>query len=192
MKSSDYITQALRTESVRPFDNTEHGRRASRLAHAAFGVVTEIGELAMSKCDPTNFAEELGDICWYLAILADEFQFTLTPMAGITPDFSFGPSVDDLCDQAKRVWFYNQPASVEKIEFAAKAILGGIELLDSRYGGRDGLAPVFQANIAKLQTRFPNKFSEAGAVIRDTDKERMVIEGAFKASGGSGGSSVTA
>lgn len=75
MKPSDFIKNALRTESTLS-DNSE-----VRIEHAVMGLVTEAGELTdalkrhkfyRQKLDKVNLVEEVGDIMWYLAILCDE------------------------------------------------------------------------------------------------------------------------
>lgn len=87
------------------------------LAHGILGVVTEAGELleALNKShDLVNVKEEVGDVLWYLALIAKTAGFTL--------------------------------------EEAEKAC------------------------IAKLRTRYPNKFIAYDANNRDLAKEREVLE----------------
>lgn len=120
----DYVQNAIRTESD---DYSAIIRRASdniRGLHAAMGVATESGELVDSfkravfygvELDKTNIVEEVGDIFWYIALLADEFEF----------------SIQDCMN----------------------------------------------ANIAKLQARYPERFSENCAVSRNLELERSVLEG---------------
>lgn len=82
MDTKQYVLDALKTESV---DFEAIAKRLSdpntiRILHAAVGLNTEQGELqdALKKhmfygkpLDKVNLAEEMGDIFWYLAILAD-------------------------------------------------------------------------------------------------------------------------
>lgn len=82
MESKEYISDAKRTEST---NFSEIAQRISseetiRMLHAAIGLVTEAGELqdALKKhifygksLDKVNLKEEMGDLFWYLAILAD-------------------------------------------------------------------------------------------------------------------------
>lgn len=79
MTPNEYIQKALRTESPYRFEAT--GDVTARIEHAVMGAVTESGELmdAVKKSkiygralDRVNLVEEVGDIMWYLAILADE------------------------------------------------------------------------------------------------------------------------
>ena len=85
MDSKQYIKDATRTES----NNFEaiaermkdHGTIC--LMHGAIGLTTEAGEFidALKKhvyygkeLDRVNLAEEMGDLFWYLAIIADELK----------------------------------------------------------------------------------------------------------------------
>ena len=83
MSNNDYIQNALKTES-QEFDKiasriSEKGN--IRLLHGAIGLCTESGEFvdALKKhvfygkpLDRVNLAEELGDLFWYMAIIANE------------------------------------------------------------------------------------------------------------------------
>lgn len=85
MNSSQYIKDATRTESN---DFLAIGDRMKdegtiRLMHGAIGLTTEAGEFidALKKhvfygkeLDRVNLSEEMGDIFWYLAIIADELE----------------------------------------------------------------------------------------------------------------------
>ena len=86
MDSKAYIEAAKKTESTNFSDIKERltDKETIRLLHAAMGVSTESGELldALKKyvyygkeLDRTNLFEEVGDLLWYLAILADELGF---------------------------------------------------------------------------------------------------------------------
>lgn len=81
-QNKQYVKDALVTESA---DFEAIGQRMSqpeniRLLHAAIGLATEAGEVQdqLKKAifygkplDKVNLAEELGDIFWYMAIMAD-------------------------------------------------------------------------------------------------------------------------
>lgn len=83
METAEYIKNAIKTES-RDFDAI--GNRLSqvenqRLLHGGIGLATEAGEFldALKKhvfygkeLDRVNLREEMGDIFWYCAIIADE------------------------------------------------------------------------------------------------------------------------
>ncbi len=81
----DYMQEVLSTE---PKDYTPAADRLAktpRVLHAAMGLCTEASEAldAVKKhvfygkeLDRTNLKEELGDLFWYAAILADELGFS--------------------------------------------------------------------------------------------------------------------
>lgn len=85
MTNEEYINNAVRTEAK---DYGQAGERAAwgiRGLHAAIGCATESGELldAFKKSvfygrplDRTNVIEEVGDLMWYIALMADELEFT--------------------------------------------------------------------------------------------------------------------
>ncbi len=189
MNINEYVKLALRTESIRPFDGTDHGRRASRLVHGALGIVTEIGELMAAKTTGDeastpaglaialrNYKEELGDICWYLAVLADEFGFTLKESPEFDPEGTgFGVFIDSLSDHAKRTWFYNLPANVTSIEAAANGVFSCVCHLCSKVTGSDSIEEILETNIRKLQVRYPEKFSDWHAANRDLEAETKAL-----------------
>ncbi len=82
MSPSEYITAALRTESTEyRFGST--GTVTPRMEHAIYGTVTEAGELMSDlkkakiygkEIDPARLVDEMGDVMWYLALLADELN----------------------------------------------------------------------------------------------------------------------
>lgn len=85
METKDYVKNAIKTES-RDFDAI--GQRLQtvenqRLLHAGIGLATEAGEFldALKKhvfygkdLDKVNLREEMGDIFWYCAIIADQLE----------------------------------------------------------------------------------------------------------------------
>ncbi len=125
MDWNTYQILAMNTEASAPHGLVaEVGIHPARMVHASIGLSTESAELldAVKKMlfygkplDTVNVLEEIGDICWYLAILCDALNIDL-----------------------------------EK------------DVLDK--------------NIAKLKSRYPNKFSCNNAINRDLTKERAVLE----------------
>ena len=83
MQTKEYIQNAIKTES-RDFDAIGDRLQAveiQRLLHGGIGLATEAGEFldALKKhmfygkdLDKVNLREEMGDIFWYCAIIADE------------------------------------------------------------------------------------------------------------------------
>ena len=88
MDFNEYVPLAVSTEnknnpvSKLPFNSSD------RLQHATMGMITEVGELVdIYKCclyygellDHINIKEELGDLCWYLALAADVLKLEFDP-----------------------------------------------------------------------------------------------------------------
>lgn len=86
MNSQNYINDAIKTESTNfsAMDERLSDNGVKRLLHAGIGLSTEAGEFldALKKhifygktLDKVNLAEEMGDMFWYMAIVADELGF---------------------------------------------------------------------------------------------------------------------
>ncbi len=85
METQEYIKNAIKTESR---DFSAIGERLQsvenqRLLHGGIGLATEAGEFldALKKhvfygkeLDKVNLREEMGDIFWYCAIIADQLE----------------------------------------------------------------------------------------------------------------------
>ena len=78
---NQYQTDALRTAKGEPHE---------RVLEAALGLAGEAGEVADlvkkrnfhgHEVTPEKLAEELGDVLWYIAIMADAIGFTLEDVA---------------------------------------------------------------------------------------------------------------
>ncbi|EQC46186.1 nucleoside triphosphate pyrophosphohydrolase family protein [Bacteriovorax sp. Seq25_V] len=86
MNSKNYIGDAIKTESTnfQAMNERLNDDGLKRLLHAGIGLSTEAGEFldALKKhifygkeLDKVNLAEEMGDLFWYMAIVADELGF---------------------------------------------------------------------------------------------------------------------
>lgn len=95
MNSTEYIAQCKRTETTGSIEgDIEYGDKVNarmtstegqRGIHACLGLATETGELVDAikryirygkPVDAVNIKEEFGDICWYMALIADQYGFT--------------------------------------------------------------------------------------------------------------------
>jgi len=83
-----YQTLANRTENITILPGTEIIR--ARLIHALLGLASETGEFAGSlkktliydaPLDTENLAEEIGDILWYMAVVANALNIHLSDVA---------------------------------------------------------------------------------------------------------------
>lgn len=85
MDSKEYVKNALKTESQN-FDEIGarlQSKELERLLHGGIGLATEAGEFLDSlkktifygkELDRVNLREEMGDIFWYCAIIADQLD----------------------------------------------------------------------------------------------------------------------
>ncbi len=80
MLPSEYIKSAICTEPIK-YNETLTKGLSPRVEHGVIGLVTESGELmdAVKKAkyygkeiDTVNIVEEMGDLMWYMAIIADQ------------------------------------------------------------------------------------------------------------------------
>lgn len=184
MELSKYVELACVTESVvEPIEGLE-----SRMLHGLIGLCTESGELldAMKKhlyygkeLDTVNMLEEIGDLCWYLAIICD--------VMGI-----------DFAEQVEKAKEYNDTQEERSLLTACaelNAVCGGNLMTMVAQGQPHTITPLFllidelvieldgkweeicEKNIAKLEARYGDKFDAHKALNRDTDKEREILEG---------------
>lgn len=101
--------------------------------------------------------------------LGDETKNTLHMLMGLSTE------VGELTDIHKRNFAYKKDLDhVNQVEE-----VGDIMWYLANYCNIHGinLAEAMTKNIAKLQQRFPEKFSEKEAIDRDTDAERKILEG---------------
>lgn len=191
MNLSEYIPLATRTCKELP--PHEH------LVHMALGLAGEMGELIDAlkrhhiygkELDQVNIVEEVGDLAWYMANLmavqpkaktAYEASLTVAPVdpgklktaqatltahilkmnellsqtcsALIEPDSSDEGQVDCICAIAVVIFVTAQLADVD-------------------------LEDAYDRNIEKLAHRYGDKYDDYSALHRDTDGERLILEGA--------------
>jgi NTP pyrophosphatase (non-canonical NTP hydrolase) len=88
MNPTEYVKNAIKTESTNfeAMNERLNDDGLKRLLHAGIGLSTESGEFldALKKhifygkeLDRVNLAEEVGDLFWYIAIVADELGFEI-------------------------------------------------------------------------------------------------------------------
>ena len=204
----DYTCLAVRTEA--PFrGDVPIDPQVSRLLHGAVGLVTETGELlevaAKSPLDEPHLCEEIGDLCWYAALLSDVAQVSFPSLVNrtfqrphpqwLTASLSLmEPARFDvvlrgtglivrgaglILDQCKRVIYYGldpKVMDVESINAGIQTAVDGIVTV-AHSGVSQSLEEICTRNIRKLAVRYPDKFTDAKAVQRDLAAERAVLEG---------------
>lgn len=190
----EYCSLAAKTESIptnhygkligdAPVDLAIH-TRATRLLHAAMGLVTETQELA-DATSYQNFAEELGDCFWYLPIiesaLGRPLNFHSTFYIGAATAQLLLSEMQTLAAEllnlvGKRHIFYGKPLEVSAVLRIADEYASTLYTLVLHLGLT--LNDVLSANIAKLAKRYPKgTFDSTDAVVRDVKAELSHIPG---------------
>lgn len=183
MDRQEFIASVLKNENVNfesireRFDDT-----AIRTLHAVLGFAGEVAELNSclnaDEVDTLNEVEELGDLEWYLAVLADAKGASLAEVDNWAMSFRVGDTgvINHLIavsgvmvDAAKREIFYGKPfGDWEVIISIASCTL-------MKYYVARGYTrhEVWVKNKEKLETRYKGKgFSEESAVNRDLEAEK--------------------
>lgn len=170
MTLNEYQTKALRTARM-PTET------CSDLLHGALGVMTEVVELHDAH-DEVNTIEELGDVMWYCALLCRATGSNLEDVwdedVGALAFRNVLTDAGKLLDLVKRQLAYGKPADQLEVNRLVGRIVIGVHVASVLAGSC--IEEVCERNIAKLQKRFPEKFTEAAAVNRDVAAEREVLE----------------
>lgn len=85
--NEQYMADALKTEAIdyTPVSDRLQNHRNVQLLHAAMGIVTEAGEVLDQlkksffygrEIDEVNLKEELGDLFWYMAVMANSLNIS--------------------------------------------------------------------------------------------------------------------
>lgn len=172
-----YIEQATRTESIDLFKVD-----SPRLLHAAIGAVTEVSELLLAEDgDTINVKEEMGDICWYVAIACDELGIGFEDLLVLAdgerveddPFKALLAGAGDALDTVKRSLFYGIDLDEAVFGRHFGTMLAALRIM-ARDCGWD-MTDLQVANIAKLSSRYPEKFTTEAAINRDIEAEREVL-----------------
>lgn len=158
-------------------------------SHMIQGMFSEIEELivAIKRRDKVNIKEELGDITWYIAnfinINYPEFDDEMVDFLPLNVSMNeqeillmLTQKVSALSDFTKRELAYRQ----FKINNANKVNVYTIEVLRWVYhiARKFEITPekMYDRNIAKLYVRYPNKFNQEDATIRNLEAELKELE----------------
>ena len=190
MKPKEYQEAALRTLSPE-WNMPTNG---IFITHAIMGLVTESGELLEGIWDPqgymdkTNIQEELGDLLWYVALLANildihfeailNSSFEESQIAGFEMSQMLSIRLTiisaDMLDQMKKILFYKKPLDGDWLVDGLRKILTIIYQFCDVFEIQ--LEEVGRINITKLKKRYPEKFTEEKAAQRDLAAERKTLE----------------
>lgn len=187
MNWNEYKALAIRTESIPtnsfekvPYDIDAFGpgdmflanKSATRLLHATMGICTELAELEDGQ-GAVNAVEEVGDVLWYLAIADDVIGwYKYNRISDQKANLYW---VGELNDAMKRHLFYGAELNIDKMITACVAIYR--ELVVALADREFLIEMAMEANITKLEKRFPNKYFDAqAAVTRDVENELSHID----------------
>lgn len=189
-----YLPFARRTLKELPFQK--------HLEHMSLGFCGEMGEildgfkknLAYGKpLDMVNMAEEIGDVAWYVVNILPDLGLSMR-----AADEIFQVSLDEL-HKSPQLPIHEVTSLLVLLNegFAGLAALYCVPPLNTSAGSAEAIesgrsliqlfaslvavwrfdpATIFQANIAKLQKRYGDKFSDFAALNRDLDGERATLE----------------
>lgn len=171
MDIKEYSKLALRTESKNEV--------IDRKIHATLGMSSELAELLASDA---NIKEEIGDMFWYLNVACDSFGLTLEYVyktaqaycySNYRPDLTLVRGISILSDIVKRDKFYGKQETdrfkiITPLVEIAKGLIGFLDSIT--------LEQVLEANIKKLETRYPDlRFDSNHAINRNLDKENEAL-----------------
>jgi NTP pyrophosphatase (non-canonical NTP hydrolase) len=182
MTPNEYMVLAWRTAA-------DLGTRKD-VIHAGFGIITETAEVCDmlkrnlaygQKFDPVNVVEEVGDMLWYCALLCRAFNVKLAdyfPLRPFPTDKIDLLALDMACVAAHvaastRAWAEQGETLVEPHSFVKLISLADRVVRSCGFTLEDAMV----RNVAKLQKRYPDKFTPEQALNRDLVAEREALEG---------------
>lgn len=192
MNWSEYLPLAEKTLSTQ-FNCEEEFYQ--KILHAVVGSLTEVEEILDNYSDGVlmndlnkqgSVAEESADIFWYLSILFRELNIdnvnsdrNLLENIDISKPFntliSFTKISLKFLDLLKKKIYYNKDIDRnEMIDLSSK-----MYLILSAYCNHynTNIGNILDKNIAKLKSRYGEKFSSERAINRDLETERNILEG---------------
>lgn len=156
------------------------------LVHGVLGFCSELEELqeALASGDTVNIAEEVGDVMWYVYLMAREMRFDLMnswapydvviAASTLLPIDNLYKSASAMCDTMKRRVYYLAPTDTKNLSSRFSLIL--ISLQRICYQHKLSLHECQAKVIRKLAKRYPESFSDLHAANRDLQSERAALE----------------
>lgn len=176
----DYQKLALLTAPPKQDRVVEYSK--DMILHGAVGMASEMHEVHNALFSETSIGDsiipELGDVMWYMAILLsgagldmEDIEFYSLCDQIDEPYEDLRDNVSKVLDKAKRMIFYNAPfeGSLKSVQL----IMACIHMIAEEHD--HSLEDVATLNIEKLKVRYPDKYSDANAINRNTNKESQVF-----------------
>jgi NTP pyrophosphatase (non-canonical NTP hydrolase) len=170
------------TDFVKTVESTSWHQPNERLLHAAMGLCTESAE-TFECTDQQHSLEELGDVCWYIALGLDAIGRSwedapilteavfLDMVRGEDAAVSLTLHSTDILDMVKKAVFYGKAIDQDKLYDSFVMVKNVISYGMIFSGMPYTLDEVVNANVKKLTARYPGKFTEEAAVNRDVKEE---------------------
>lgn len=153
-------------EAAGKFDLTKDREQAVQFVHAYLGFVSEIDELEQAGMldNIPNIKEELGDQCWYIAILSR--------LTKHEPDMSFSGDVSQssAANIAKR-WFIGGKAPSEAAINGVTNIMFCNVVRIARHH-KLSMSDIYEANIAKLTARSTGNTKTYAETLEESNRDR--------------------
>lgn len=172
-----------------------------RINHGLIGLIGEVGEI-VEVCevlrkgetpDWLHLKEELGDACWYLALICNACNFDLASCAlgqMVRCDYTNGSQLGrldeavcfitketgNLAGYVERWLHYGKDLDLGSVYKTVARLFAYIDAICFLAGCT--LHLIWESNIAKLKQRYPDKYSDflADEVNRNREAERLAIK----------------
>lgn len=118
---------------------------------------------------PTEYVQQA--VCTEAPVTGELCGRAVTNIRAIHAVFGLQTEVGELCDIFKRHIFYDASLDVEHVAEEVGDILWYLAILLDEH--ELAMEPIMRQNIAKLRRRFPDKFKEHDALVRDLAKEKQ-------------------
>ena len=168
-----------KTEFLIPSIKEETGINED-IIHSILGIYTEFVELVEGLYinDEINIKEEIGDICWYVALGFSTLN--INPKIFSEIEVNFETVLSEILvwiDKVKRTLFYKEKFDIKKFEKFLQKVQFVTEIITNElFENEISYSDILELNIKKLAKRYPDGFSEEKALKRDLDKERKILE----------------
>jgi NTP pyrophosphatase (non-canonical NTP hydrolase) len=183
MNWSEYLQLSEKTLSSQFNCDDE---KYQRVLHSVIGILTEMEELLDNHIgqiqDPVNRQEEVGDVLWYLAILGREFDLDYPQIIvkeknqdTMSVVLKIIKNTCKLLDILKKKIYYNKEVDENIFKTLTHVIM--LDISDYISAFDIDIEKCFDINIAKLKSRYGDKFSTERAINRDLENERNILEG---------------
>lgn len=135
------------------------------IEYICLGLVGEYGELeeALGGCDRDEVLKELGDVLWYATALFLAIRPLGRPYE-ITERQTAPTAIAGICDHVKKNCWHGKDLDYGLIQNRLNSVMAELLLAATALGWT--IEDVAQANMDKLEKRYPQGFVEGGG-IRD-------------------------